>query len=174
MVIENNTNDIYFIEVKCHEICDEGQHKNILLKYKYSNAENLQKIGCTFDTSRIIKQSKKETLNYIGRNNQFLCAKDFGCDLKTTHFDFKQFLCHLMGILDYKKHNNKKLHFYYLFYKNNEYIQFENNNIYKKLEAELKTVFKVFGNLFPDIEFGYCYNDQFDTITNLEKEKTNE
>ncbi|MCK5776703.1 MAG: hypothetical protein KAH25_11025 [Bacteroidales bacterium] len=166
--------DTYFVEVKCHEICDTSQHKNIKLKWKYRDTESFRKIKKLI-TKNIAKKNVKENNSekaYISINDSFLNAKSFDCELATTHFDFKQFLCHLMGILSYKKNNpSEKVHFYYLYYKNEEYFNLtKGKKKYSELEAEMAEVFGKFGKLFKEIDFGYCYNNKFDTLENLMKE----
>ena len=147
--------DLFFIEVKCHEIFDN--HSKIELNKKYKN-ENV-------DIPLLDKKSKSEFTSIDGKT---LSAKDFGCELKTSHFDFKQFLCHLMGIQSFDK-KNKDIHFYYLFYKNESFEKGENSRIYKELEDEMKIIFKKCkeNEKYKDIDFGYFYNSSFDTIKGI-------
>ena len=157
--------DVYFIEVKCHEIFDN--HKEIKLRWEYMEARVLQDLlSLAQDTSKFTRipeiENGKEK-GYIGVDGHYLTSKDFGCELETHHFDFKQFLCHLMGICDYLSSTEKKVHFYYLFYKNKQYIE-ESDKIYTELEKELKTIFSHFRDKYPDIDFGAMYNDQFTTM----------
>lgn len=172
VVIKTETGDTYFIEVKCHEIFDTSKNKNIKLKWKYFKTAHFMKFPLKFDKlSKMIEKNSE----YISLDKKHLNAESFKCNISTTHFDFKQFLCHLMGILSYKaKNNNEKLHFYYLFYKNEEYLNLTNGskNIYSELEAEMSEIFGRFGKLFNEIDFGYCYSSKFDTLESLEKENT--
>ena len=165
VVIETDE-DIYFIEVKCHEIFDD--HKEIRLKWKYMEAEVLQDLlNLPLNQSHytgIKRIEKGKAVDYIGIDGQFLSSQDFGCNLKTHHFDFKQFLCHLMGICDCCSSTEKKVHFYYLFYKNSQYIEEESAKVYTELEEELNTIFSQFRKMYPNIDFGAMYNDQFDTL----------
>lgn len=164
VVLKTKSGDTYFIEVKCHEIFDNSEHKKIKLKWKYLCADVFQEL---LDNN--VKIKKKD--EYISIDGNYLHAKDFNCKISTTHFDFKQFLCHLMGILSYKEKNKKeKIHFYYLFYKNENYIEIGNRKIYKELENELSEIFEKFGEKFPAIDFGYFYNNKFDTLNYLKKE----
>ena len=161
--------DIYFIEVKCHEIFDD--HKDIKLKWKYKKAGVLQEL--LMDPSkytRIRRKEKGKDVDYIGVDGQFLTAQNFGCYLKTHHFDFKQFLCHLMGICDYCSTTKKRVHFYYLFYKNEKFIKEESDGIYSELEKELNTIFGHFKKLYPNIDFGAMYNNQFDTLDSITRQ----
>lgn len=156
-VVLETQSDIYYIEVKCQEIFDN--HKNIKLKWQYKESADLEKIlPC-------INETTKEKKDYIGRNQEFLNAKDFGIELKTYHFDFKQFICHLMGINNEIRNNKngKKIHFYYLFYKNERF-----EKIYDELKNELNLIFNHFSKMFPNIEFGYLFHNKFDTLNNLE------
>lgn len=170
VVIETNTCDTYFVEVKCHEIFDTSEHKKIKLKWKYKEANAFKKLPLDHDSiKKKIVTTKKGTNEYVAVGTDFLTAKDFGCQLATTHFDFKQFLCHLMGIESYRERCKGKVHFYYLFYKNEEYLRVGNDKIYDELEAEMKEIFRVFSKAFPEIDFGFCYNNGFDTIKSLSK-----
>lgn len=155
-VVLETQSDIYYIEVKCQEIFDP--HKTIKLKWEYKKSADLEKIlPC-------INETTKEKKDYIGENQE-LKANDFGIELKTDHFDFKQFICHLMGINNEIRSNtkDKQVHFYYLFYKNERF-----EKIYDELENELNLIFNHFSKKFPNIEFGYLFHNKFDTLNNLE------
>ena len=167
VVINLKTGDIYFIEVKCHEIFDN--HKEIRLKAKYKDTDFIK---TQLSNSSKISELQKGKEKLIAINNQLLTAEDFGCNLKTYHFDFKQFLCHLMGILQYQKENKEEVHFYYLFFKNTDYVNKENSKIYEELELELEEILSVFSKKYNNIDFGYIYNDKFDTIKNIENNYT--
>lgn len=155
----------YFVEVKCHEILDS--HKNIELKWRYTECPDFEQLPIKKELleKKRITNSKGNEEEYITISGNLLTAKDFGCELKTFHFDFKQFLCHLLGILNESK--GEKVHFYYLFYKNELFIENEGTRLYEDLEAELKNIFSVFSDLFPTIEFGFMYNDKFDTLSEI-------
>jgi len=167
VVINFKTGDVYFIEVKCHEIFDN--HKEIKLKAKYKDTDFIKTHLSSFAEVSELQKGKK---SFIAIKNQLLTAEDFGCNLKTYHFDFKQFLCHLMGILQYQKENKVKVHFYYLFFKHTDYVNKEMSKIYEELELELAEIFSVFSKKYNDIDFGYIYNDKFDTIKNIENNYT--
>ena len=161
-VVIDTDDDLYFIEVKCHEIFDN--HKTIKLKWKYSESEKLKSF--LYDRSKISKLEiveNKQPVSYIGIKDNFLTPQDFGCNLGTNHFDFKQFLCHLMGIMSYQKTTRKNLHFYYLFYKNEEYCKNVGSGIYEDLEKEIDLIFKHFGEFCP-IDFGYLYHNRYNTM----------
>lgn len=143
--------ELFFIEVKCHEIFYD--HSKIELNKKYRNV----------DIPLLDEKSKTE---FISKDGKALSAKDFGCELKTSHFDFKQFLCHLMGIQSFDN-KGKKIHFYYLFYKNESFEKGENSKIYKELEDEMNIIFKKYKEKYPKIDFGYFYNSSFDTIKGI-------
>ena len=167
VVINFKTGDVYFIEVKCHEIFDN--HKEIKLKARYKDTDFIKTHLSSFAK---VSELQKVKENFIAIKNQLLTAEDFGCNLKTYHFDFKQFLCHLMGILQYQKENKVKVHFYYLFFKHTDYVNKEMSKIYEELELELAEIFSVFSKKYNDIDFGYIYNDKFDTIKNIENNYT--
>ncbi len=170
VIINTDIGDTYFVEVKCHEIFDTSEHRNIKLKWKYLEAEPFKKFPFALDkvSKKIVKSDE-----FISIDDNFLKAEDFGCNLSTTHFDFKQFLCHLMGIISYKNiHKKENIHFYYLFYKNEACEIMGNDKIYAELEEEISEIFEKFEVSFPEIDFGYCYNDKFDTLKSLETQTT--
>ena len=157
-VMLETAEDVYFFEVKCHEIFDN--HKEIKLKQKYKDSKFFKMLfSSPIDNTNDV---------FIKTNGNFLNSTDFLCILNTHHFDFKQFLCHLMGIFSYQESCKKKIHFYYLFYKN---VEYENNEpaLYSELESELKTIFVKFGDHFKNIDFGYLYNDKFELLKKIEK-----
>ena len=45
-----------------------------------------------------------------------------------------------------------------------------NNKIYKELEKEVKIIFAVFREKFPNIDFGFCYNGKYNTLKELKSE----
>ncbi len=170
-VVIDTGDDLYFIEVKCHEILDN--HNAIKLKWKYWKSEQLRSfLQDSFTISELEKEEKKQKVSYIGKDNgeeiAFLTSKDFGCNLDTNHFDFKQFLCHLLGILSYQESNQeskrKQIHFYYLFYKNEEYLKNVESKLYEELDDEMNLVIEHFRKLCPEIEFGYLYHNRYDTM----------
>lgn len=171
VVIRTKKNETFFIETKCHEIFDTSEHKEIKLKYKYLETAAFKRFPV--ETSKLSKSHKLvngKNEEYLSLDGNYLKAKDFGCQLLSTHFDLKQFLCHLMGIVSYGKRNPKeKLHFYYLYFKNEQYIRMCNSNIYSDLEMEMSIIFSIFSKLFPEIEFGYQYNSEFNTLKNIKK-----
>lgn len=164
----------YFIETKNHEILDS--HKSIKLSPSYLNTNAFKELPFMkekeFDEKIYVNIKGEETKDkYITikgntEKNSFLLASDFGCKLNTFHFDFKQFLCHLMGILSYVKNIvSEEIFFYYLVYRNTQYEEiFEDKNLYTELEKEVKIIFDVFGNKFQNIHFGLCYHDKYETI----------
>ena len=171
--------DQYFIEAKCHEIFDS--HKSLYLKEIYkeplgelilNNMTNEHIKPCSLESGKIDKDT------YIGKCEkgkafELLTSEDFGVGRNSTHFDFKQFLCHLMGIISFHKTNAEvPIKFYYLFYgydNNNKTTDknFDFGKTYCELEKELSAVAEAFAPVFEanNIEFGYLYNDKFDTLT---------
>ena len=152
----------YYFEVKCHEILDN--HKSIKLRYDYLNAKYFDYVF----KGDIKTLEKKEDGNgvFLAKGREFLTSKDFGCEIYISHFDFKKFICHLLGILNDKK-PNETVHFYYLFYKNNEFP--ESKSLYDELEKELDEIIIKFGEFFNNnkIDFGYFYNDSFNTLPEI-------
>lgn len=164
----------YFIEVKNHEILNN--HKSIKLSPSYINTEPFKQIRLQKTFTEKIKKDKKgndtseKFISLSGNNeiNRFLLASDFGCNLETFHFDLKQFICHLMGIWSYSvKHPEEEIFFYYLIYRNKLYEDSFNSTLYKELETEAKIIFAAFEKHFPQIQLGLCYNDRYDTLTEL-------
>ncbi len=171
-VVVETDEDVFFIEVKCHEIFDV--HKEVKLKWKYMDAPILQDLlhlpQNPHKHTMITTMEDGKEVDYIGVDGRYLTPKVFGCDLETYHFDFKQFLCHLMGICDYCSTTKKRVHFYYLFYKNEKFIKEESDGIYSELEKELNTIFSHFKKLYPNIDFGAMYNNQFDTLDSITRQ----
>lgn len=161
---ETEDNNVYFIEAKCHEIFES--HKLIKISKSYLNTESFKELGLNLEIICHAKDNSGKEIHFA--------FEDFGCNgITTFHFDTKQFLCHLMGILTYARrtdNKNKKIHFYYLFFKNNFYAENYNNKIYKELEKEVKIIFAVFREKFPNIDFGFCYNDKYCTLKELKSE----
>ena len=163
----------YFFEVKNHEILDS--HKFIELSSSYMNVDSFKKLALNgIPYKRSYLDSKGKDHHYISLvkddrdKKDFLLATDFGCELKTFHFDFKQFLCHLMGIYSYAmNHKDEQVFFYYLIYKNELYEKEYCSKLYTELEEEIKIVFDVFGKRFPFIHFGLCYNNKYDTLAEI-------
>lgn len=91
-----------------------------------------------------------------------LCRNHFNIISKTSRFDLKQFLCHLMGIVS-KTNRCRNKQFIYLFYKNTD-IEF--CPIYEDLEVEIELIKKSFKWLFDkyNITFRVMYNTKFDTL----------
>ena len=166
-------NGTFFIEVKNHEILDS--HKSIELSPSYLKTDAFEHLGVKGQPcAREYTDSKGEVHPYISlvkHNNgkkHFLLASDFDCNLKTFHFDFKQFLCHLMGIWSYAEKNpTENVYFYYLIYRNKPYEKYFDINLYNELEAEVKNIFVVFQKRFPNIHFGLCYHNKYDTVKEL-------
>ncbi len=164
----------YFVEVKNHEILD--CYKSIELSPSYMSTEPFKKLGLKQELNVKNKKDKygnntDDTFISLKGNlekNRFLLSSDFGCELDTHHFDFKQFLCHLMGIWSYAEKNpDEDIYFYYLVYRNKLYEDNFDPRIYMELEAEVKIIFGEFKKVFPQIHFGLCYNDRYDTLKEL-------
>ena len=174
--IKTNSGKTFFIEAKCHEICD--CYNSIELSSSYMKTSVFHKLGLIEECCERAYKDRKGSHHYIALKKynddrkHLLFASDFGCELKTFHFDFEQFLRHLMGILSYaEEHKDEEIYFYYLVYKNDLYIQETKSKIYEELEAEMKEVFKVFGNRFPNIQFGLCYHSKYNTLEELKPVK---
>ena len=155
------SHDIFF-EVKCHEIFDEYEHANIKLSTQYKNNtlfnEIIEHYGIDLSTREhsYVKKGKEQSYYLLNRNM-------FNVSTKTSHFDLKQFICHLMGIISYKEKLSSEVEFNYLFYKNDD-NQFD--QVYGELEKELSVIKKSFEWLFTKykIKFSWLYNDKFSTL----------
>lgn len=166
-------NGTYFIEAKSHEILNN--YKSIELSPSYLKTDAFKKLGLKEEPRvREYTDSNDKVHQYISLDKSdddgkhLLYASDFGCNLKTFHFDFKQFLCHLMGIWSYaKEHQGEEIYFYYLIYRNKLYEEMFNSKLYQELEEEMRTIFTDFGKRFPIIHFGLCYHDKYDTLKGL-------
>ena len=108
------TNDTaFFFEFKCHEIFDP--HKKTLSRQYDDNY--LNKWG-------------------IKRNHEEIPYSEFGLD-KIKLFDLKQFITHMVGIVNFSDSKNKRIVFSYVYFKPDNADQ----NIYKELKEEVKAVF---------------------------------
>ena len=105
------SHDIFF-EVKCHEIFEESQHANIKISTQYSNNRifneiiNYYSIDLSTRKQTYVKEGKVKSYYLLNRNM-------FKVSTQTAHFDMKQFICHLMGIISYKEKANSVVEFNY-------------------------------------------------------------
>lgn len=154
----------YFIEVKCHELFDN--HANIYLSESYRcSLQSILGIDTTeWGTVAVTVNNKK--MSIIGIGGRPLHPEDFGLPKSRHRFDFKQFLCHLMGILSSKEYQEgNHINFYYLVYKSQD-ASF--SKVYEELESEIRDIIKRFQTIFEDqITFGLIYNSKFDTLNSL-------
>lgn len=143
-------NEHCFIEAKCHEIFDS--HKTVDLSRQYN--ELLGSIGID---SKNLKWDKLTYSDFVKVRN-----------VSTTHFDIKQFVCHLLALVNYQSQESnqgKTVKFYHLFFKpktfEGQFAQFK--NVYDELEQEIKDVEKQYKDIFKDsrIKFGHCYHSDF-------------
>lgn len=149
-----------FVEVKCHEIFDESSHSVIKLSSQYLNNSLFRDILEHYKIN--IANRVCELDNEGNCTKLLLCRNHFNIISKTSRFDLKQFLCHLMGIVSKTSRCGNK-QFIYLFYKNTD-IEF--CPIYEELEVEIELIKKSFKWLFDkyNITFRVMYNTKFDTL----------
>ncbi|MCR5138970.1 MAG: hypothetical protein K6B45_02240 [Bacteroidaceae bacterium] len=148
----------HFVEVKCHEIFDT--HK-IEFRTSYSNNCIFKEIQNHYklDRSKIVERRTNNE-----RVNTFFSfpREAFGIRTKTNHFDLKQFICHLMGIVSNTEKKATK-EFCYLFYHldNREF-----DSIYEELNAEIEEVKTSFSWFFEkyNIKFHVIFNNRFSTL----------
>ena len=149
-----------FVEVKCHEIFDESSHSVIKLSSQYLNNSLFRDILEHYKIN--IANRVCELDNEGNCTKLLLCRNHFNIISKTSRFDLKQFLCHLMGIVS-KTNRCRNKQFIYLFYKNTD---MEFCPIYEELEVEIELIKKSFKWLFDkyNITFRVMYNTKFDTL----------
>lgn len=153
------SHDIFF-EVKCHEIFDEYEHASIKLSTQYRNNAIFKEI---INQYAIDLSTRERSYEKDGKRNYYLLNRNmFKVFTKTSHFDLKQFLCHLMGIIS-NKEIDSEVEFNYLFYKNDN-NQFD--KVYAELENELSVIKKSFKWIFTKykIKFSWLYNTKFSTL----------
>ncbi|MBO8460726.1 MAG: hypothetical protein IAA73_10430 [Bacteroidetes bacterium] len=144
VVLKYEDKDIYFIEVKCHEIFDSH-------RLEFSNKY-----------SEILK--KKFEIDITERKIQY---KDFRIE-KFKRFDFKQLICHLYGISQYDYPGIK--HLIYMFYFPKEWQNGKFAKVFKELNEELVRVKEFVNNYYPNIEFGYFFAERFNTILEINQQ----
>lgn len=153
------SHDIFF-EVKCQEIFDESHHANIKISTQYRNNRIFNEIidyySIVLKEQTYVKEGKVKSYYLLNRNM-------FNVSTQTAHFDLRQFICHLMGIISYKEKANSVVEFNYLFYKSDD-KQF--NMVYIELENEISVIMKSFKWLFSkyNIKFSCFYNSRFSTL----------
>lgn len=154
----------YFIEVKCHEIFDN--HANIYLSEEYRVPLKLLLGIDTVEWGTAKVKINKKEVSVIGIKGKPLHPEDFELPKSKHHFDFKQFLCHLMGILSSKEYQEgRHINFFYLVYRSQD-PSF--SQLYADFESEICAIIKRFQTIFKDqITFGLIYNSKFDTLRSL-------
>jgi len=156
---ETDDNTHYFFEVKCHEIFDTSNHSTVELSTAYLGVMK-ELLGIDANANKWETKGGK----IIGKDSKPLSPEDFGLPESKHHFDFKQFLCHLMGILSSEQYKNgQHINFFYLFYKAGHCPE-----VYEELEAEMENIANRFSKILGDkITFGCIYNTKFDTLTSI-------
>ena len=118
-----------FIEAKCHEIFE---HHEIKMSTKYQKYLS-QDFGIAFDG-----MNEGEEIP--------IPLSEFGIDGKTSRFDIKQLLCHLIGVSSEKKRLGlDKVRLIYLFFKpktSDEAINQQIEKIFKDLAEEIEKIFE--------------------------------
>ena len=130
-----NKNTHIYVEAKCQEIFD--QHKQEM-RIPYWNCiyGSINGIGFNLETT----QPKPID---TGKNHFDIPMNIFGLN-NIERFDFKQFLCHLLGIASQNKKSNKAATLCYMFFKplsDDPKIKSSIDDIFKKLETEIKAIF---------------------------------
>lgn len=120
-------NDNIYVEVKCHEIFDSHKIKMSKQYWKYLRSE-----GNCFGLST--EEEEKEVTIELS---------EFGLKEKSSMFDIKQLLCHLLGIQSENK-GQKPAMLVYLFFKpkaESEETQKQIDKVFDSLTTEIKTIF---------------------------------
>lgn len=144
-----------FLEVKCHEIFDS--HK-LIMKNKYLT--HFKKNNIFLDIAS----------NAIEGEEEFTAPLSlFGIDMESSHFDVKQFICHLLGIAENTGEKPAKL--VYLFFipdVEDEQTKKEIKEFFDLLQGEIKAIF----TSEPIVKFCKANNISLSAIA--EKSKTME
>ena len=141
-----------YIEAKCHEIFDS--HK-VVLKNKYWDYFKKNNILCAALDE---KEKGDETFT--------LPLSLFGIEKKSTRFDIKQLICHLLGIKEQNKNTKSKL--IYLFFEpvsDNDEERLFVNDIFYELAIEIKLIFE------SDIIKNFCKTNNIELIAIKEKSR---
>ena len=124
-----------YVEAKCQEIFDNHKHE-MRIPYWDCIYGNINGIGFN------LKATQQKPID-TGKNYFDIPMGILGLnDIK--RFDFKQFLCHLLGIASQNKKGNEAATLCYMFFKplsNDPEIQSSIDDIFKKLEIEIKAIF---------------------------------
>lgn len=110
-----------YVEAKCHEIFD---FHRITMKIKYWKLLYGDKTAPAEDTFDIP-----------------LSAFGFSPDKKTSMFDIKQFLCHLLGIASQPGESKKLVYLFFRPESDDKAIQKELDEVFLKLDEEINTIF---------------------------------
>ena len=141
-----------YIEAKCHEIFDS--HK-VVLKNKYWDYFKKDDVLYTLlDNAEIDDETFSLPLSL------------FGIEKKSSHFDIKQLICHLLGIKEQK--GNKKAKLVYLFFEpvsDNDEERLFVNDIFDELAIEIKLIFE------SDIIKNFCTANNIELIAIKEKSR---
>ena len=123
-------NENIYIEAKCHEIFDD--HKQEL---KISYWDNIYDCGGKNIKTFALPKPKTKPMEYFD-----IPFKSFGYEKTPRRFDFKQFLCHLLGIAC--NSGNRSATLVYLFFKpQNEEHQARIDVVFDELISEIRIAF---------------------------------
>lgn len=132
--IKDDNVNIY-VEAKCQEIFDNHKHE-MRIPYWDCIYGNINGIGFNLEAT----QPKPVD---TGKNYFDIPMNIFGLN-NIKRFDFKQFLCHLLGIASQNKKDNEAATLCYMFFKplsNDPEIKSSIDDIFKNLEIEIKAIF---------------------------------
>lgn len=131
--IKDDNVNIY-VEAKCQEIFDNHKHE-MRIPYWDCIYENINGIGFNLEPTKPVDTSK----DYFDIPMDIFGLEDI------KRFDFKQFLCHLLGIASQNKKDNEAATLCYMFFKplsDDPKIQSSLNDIFdQKLKDEIKAIF---------------------------------
>ena len=121
------TNEDVYVEAKCHEIFDD-KTTEMRAPYQEYVSGKIEGIGFGVPADLKVKDNGYFNIPYA----------EFGFDKKFYRFDFKQFLCHLLGIACQRK--PAKL--VYLFFKpKNDKYEESINKLFEEVAEEIRMAF---------------------------------
>ncbi len=124
---KGNISQNIYVEAKCHEIFDE-KITEMRTSYKEYISDTSKKLGFNVPVNLVVKKNGYFNIPYT----------EFGFDRELYRFDFKQFLCHLLGIAS----NEKPATLVYLFFKPIYAEKQESiDKVFGELKEEIKNVF---------------------------------
>ncbi len=154
--IEDEKCDI-FIEAKCHEIFDSHKpvFRNVYWDYFKNNA-SLKDMASGEE-----KPAESFTVSW----------DLFDIKKKSTRFDVKQFVCHLLGIKEHQKEKGKNAKLVYMFFKpvsEDKETAKMINSVFEELKTEIRAIFEC------KVINGFCNENNIELMAIAQENKTME